>query len=413
MTTSAASPAVQPRPPARAGRATALMVFALTVNLVPLASFAAVLPEIARAWHLSASAAGWIGGVYFAGYAAAVPVLASLTDHIDGRRVFAASSLLAAAAGFAFAGCAEGLWTALVLRFLSGVALAGVHMPGLKLLAERTFGRARARGSAVYAASYMLGIAGSFFVAGAVDAVLGWRATFAIGGVAPLSALAAVALLPPAVEAVPAAGFAFDFRPLLRNRALMAYVLAFAGNLWEVSAVWAWFVAYLAWTLGLPHHRLQIPAPAVISGLAALAGFPASLLVAELALRWGPRAIVATCLASIAILLGLAASAGGPALVSLPLLIAAQIAAPADASALAAGAVAVADPARRGAALALYACAGYVAACVGPVAVGFALDAFGGAGSPSGWRAAFIAMALGSTAAAIAMRAARGARNWN
>src|SRR5579875_1304738 len=250
-------------------------------------------------------------------------------------------------------------------------------------------------------------------VAGAVDAVLGWRATFAIGGVAPLSALAAVALLPPAVEAVPAAGFAFDFRPLLRNRALMAYVLAFAGNLWEVSAVWAWFVAYLAWTLGLPHHRLQIPAPAVISGLAALAGFPASLLVAELALRWGPRAIVATCLASIAILLGLAASAGGPALVSLPLLIAAQIAAPADASALAAGAVAVADPARRGAALALYACAGYVAACVGPVAVGFALDAFGGAGSPSGWRAAFIAMALGSAAAAVAMRAARGARNWN
>src|SRR5579883_2380528 len=323
MTTSAASPAAQPRPPARAGRATALMVFALTVNLVPMASFAAVLPEIARAWHLSASAAGWIGGVYFAGYAAAVPVLASLTDHIDGRRVFAASSLLGAAASFAFAGCAEGLWTALGLRFLSGVALA---------------------------------------------AVLGWRATFAIGGVAPLSALAAVALLPPAVEAVPAAGFAFDFRPLLRNRALMAYVLAFAGNLWEVSAVWAWFVAYLAWTLGLPHHRLQIPAPAVISGLAALAGFPASLLVAELALRWGPRAIVATCLASIAVLLGLAASAGGPALVILPLLVLAQIAAPADASALAAGAVAAADPARRGAALALYAFTGYMAAFVGPVA---------------------------------------------
>src|SRR5579883_2147374 len=170
MTTSAASPAAQPRPPARAGRATALMVFALTVNLVPMASFAAVLPEIARAWHLSASAAGWIGGVYFAGYAAAVPVLASLTDHIDGRRVFAASSLLGAAASFAFAGCAEGLWTALGLRFLSGVALAGVHMPGLKLLAERTFGRARARGSAVYASSYALGAAGSFFVAGAADA---------------------------------------------------------------------------------------------------------------------------------------------------------------------------------------------------------------------------------------------------
>src|SRR5579883_1903207 len=391
MTTSAASPAAQPRPPARAGRATALMVFALTVNLVPMASFAAVLPEIARAWHLSASAAGWIGGVYFAGYAAAVPVLASLTDHIDGRRVFAASSLLGAAASFAFAGCAEGLWTALGLRFLSGVA----------------------RGSAVYASSYALGAAGSFFVAGAADAALGWRATFTISGIAPLLALAAIALLPPAVEAPPATPFVFDLRPLLRNRALMAYVLAFAGNIWEVSAVRAWFVAYLAWILRLPHHDLALPDPAVISGLASLAGFPASLLVAELALRWGPRAIVATCLASIAVLLGLAASAGGPTLVILPLLVLAQVASMADASALAAGAVAAADPARRGAALALYAFTGYMAAFVGPVAVGFALDAFGGAGNPPGWRAAFVTMALGSTAAAIAMRVARGARNWN
>jgi MFS family permease len=398
---------------AGSGRATVLMAFALMVNLVPMATFAAVLPEIARAWHLSASAAGWIGGVYFAGYAAAVPVLASLTDHIDGRRVFAASSLLGAAASFAFAGCAEGLWTALVLRFLSGVALAGVHMPGLKLLAERTSGRGRARGSAVYASSYALGAAGSFFVAGAVDAAFGWRATFTISGIAPLSALAAIALLPPAVETPPAAPFVFDLRPLLRNRALMAYVLAFAGNIWEVSAVRAWFVAYLTWILHLPHHDLALPDPAVISGLASLTGFPASLLVAELALRWGPRAIIATCLASIAVLLGLAASAGGPTLVILPLLVLAQVASMADASALAAGAVAAADPARRGAALALYAFTGYMAAFVGPVAVGFALDAFGGAGNPPGWRAAFVTMALGSTAAAIAMRAARGARSWN
>src|SRR5579875_3180643 len=412
MTTSAASPAVQPRPPARAGRATALMVFALTVNLVPLASFAAVLPEIARAWHLSASAAGWIGGVYFAGYAAAVPVLASLTDHIDGRRVFAASSL-GAAASFAFAGCAEGLWTALVLRFLSGVALAGVHMPALKLLAERTSGRGRARGSAVYASSYALGAAGSFFVAGAVDAAFGWRATCTISGIAPLSALAAIALLPPAVETPPAAPFVFDLRPLLRNRALMAYVLAFAGNIWEVSAVRAWFVAYLTWILHLPHHDLALPDPAVISGLASLTGFPASLLVAELALRWGPRAIIATCLASIAVLLGLAASAGGPTLVILPLLVLAQVASMADASALAAGGVAAARPAPRGAGRAPPAVPGPMAAFLGPVAGGFALDAGGGAGNPPGWRAAFVTMALGSTAAAIAMRAARGARSWN
>jgi len=50
----------------------------------------------------------------------------------------------------------------------------------------------------------------------------------------------------------------------------MAYVLAFAGNTWEVFAVRVWFVAYLAWTLNLPHNYVPLPGLAVISGLASL-----------------------------------------------------------------------------------------------------------------------------------------------
>jgi MFS family permease len=145
----------------------------------------------------------------------------------------------------------------------------------------------------------------------------------------------------------------------------------------------------------------------VISGLASLAGFPASILIAECALRWGKRAVVATCAGSVLVLLALAGTAGGPSLVILPLLILAQAASLADASALAAGAVAAADPARRGAALALFAFVGYSAAFIGPVAVGFALDAFGGSGHAVGWSAAFATMALGSTAAGLAMQLLR------
>jgi MFS family permease len=393
----------------RSGRATALLALGLMANCATIATFAAVMPEIRAAWGLSASEAGWISGVYFGGYAASVPILASLTDRIDGRWVFAASSLLGAAASLVFAVGADGFWVALLLRLLGGVALGGVHMPGLKLLAERTDGRRRARGSAVYSAFYTLGAAGSFFLAGAIDAVSGWRAAFALSGLVPLVAIAALVLLPPRSEPVASAAFTLDLRPLLCNRALIAYVLAFAGNIWEVSAVRAWFVAYLSWNLALPHHRLDIPSPAVISGLASLAGFPASVIIAECALRWGPRAVVATCAGSVLILLALAGTSGGPSIVILPLLVLAQIASLADASALAAGAVAAADPARRGAALALFAFVGYTAAFIGPVAVGFALDAFGG-GHAIGWSAAFVTMALGSAGAGLAMQMARGWR---
>src|ERR1051325_1070312 len=201
---------------------------------------------------------------------------------------------------------------ALVLRALSGMAFAGVHMPGLKLLVDRVAGQAGARGTAIYISSYALGSAGSFLLAGVVDATFGWRTTFTASGIAPLLAIMAIALLPAASCPPPARAVVLDFRPVMRDRALMAYVLAFAGNIWEVSAIRAWFVAYLAWTLSLPGNNLTLPSLAVISGLASLAGFPASIAVAELTLRYGKRAIVTTCLVSVAVCLALAATAGGP-----------------------------------------------------------------------------------------------------
>jgi MFS family permease len=395
------------RRPAGSGMTIAVLTFGLMANLAPMATFAAVMPEITEAWGLTASQAGWIGGIYFGGYAACVPILASATDKIDARWMFVGCSLLGALASLAFAGIADGFWMALALRFLSGAALAGVHMPGLKLLVDRVAGRAGARGTAIYVSSYALGSAGSFFLTGFVDAAFGWRASFTASGIAPLLAIVALALLPAASKSPPARAGALDFRPVLRDRALMAYVLAFAGNIWEVSAVRAWFVAYLAWTLSLPGNELTLPALAVISGLASLAGFPVSIAVAELALRYGRRVITATCLISVLVCLALAATAGGPTLLVLPLLVLVQITSIADAGALSSGAVGAADPARRGTALAAYAFIGYTSAFAGPVAVGLAIDSFGGAGSAMGWAAGFATMALGSTAAAAAMRSAR------
>ena len=72
---------------ASAARSISVLSFGLVANLVPLMTFAATLHEIAVAWSLSAAQSGWIGGIYFAGYAVAVPVLASATDRIDGRRL--------------------------------------------------------------------------------------------------------------------------------------------------------------------------------------------------------------------------------------------------------------------------------------------------------------------------------------
>jgi MFS family permease len=102
--------------------------------------------------------------------------------------------------------------------------------------------------------------------------------------------------------------------------------------------------------------------------------------------------------------LALAATAGGPIVVVLSLLVLVQITSFADVGALGGGAIAAADPERRGAALALYALTGFASGFAGPVVVGGVLDWFGGSRSVAGWEAAFGVMAAGSAAAAFALR---------
>ena len=136
-----------------ASLATVLLSMGLIANLLPLMTFPATLPQITAVWGLSAGQAGWIGGIYFAGYAVAVPFLSGASDYIDGRWLLTGSALLGAAASLAFGFCADDLISALSVRFFGGVAIAGVHMPGLKMLTDRCAGSAQARGSAIYTSS--------------------------------------------------------------------------------------------------------------------------------------------------------------------------------------------------------------------------------------------------------------------
>lgn len=392
----------------RAGAATAVLSCGLVGSLLPSMSFPAAMPAVVADLGLNASEAGWIGGIYFAGYAGAVPLLTTLTDRIGAKSIYLLFSIAGAVAGLAFAAWADSFWAALGLRFLGGIALAGVHMPGLKLLTDLVGEGARVRGAAIYTSSYALGSAASFFLAGLVEAGWGWPAAFAAAGIGPAVAGALVAFLPapparPKAAAAPAPRIAL--KPLLRNRAFMAYVAGYAGNTWEVFSIRVWFVACLAWTVSLPGNALALPPLAVVSGVAAMAGVPVSIVVSELAMQMGrERVVAATCGVSVAVCLALAASAGGPAPLVLALLVLLQVTSFADVGALAAGAVAASEPGRRGASLALYAFAGSVTGFIGPVVVGLALQRFGGLETEAGWTAAFLVMALGSAVAGVAVR---------
>ena len=65
-----------------------LMCFAQVFSMSGTLIFPALLPTFVNIWGLTNTDAGWINGIYFAGYLIAVPVLFSLTDRTSPRKIY-------------------------------------------------------------------------------------------------------------------------------------------------------------------------------------------------------------------------------------------------------------------------------------------------------------------------------------
>lgn len=222
-------------------------------TMVGVFTFPALLPGFMDAWALTNTQAGWISGVYFAAYALTAPVLVSLTDRVDARRVYMVGALANVVACAGFALLADGFWPALVFRALGGAALAGTYMPGLRVLVDRVSAAARPRVVPLYTACFSLGSAGSYAVSAAVAETAGWRAAFGLAaGAAALAVVLVLMLRPLAPEANPSPSRLLDFRPVLRNRPAMGYILGYAVHMWELFAFRSWVVAFLAFAATMP-----------------------------------------------------------------------------------------------------------------------------------------------------------------
>lgn len=374
----------------------AVMCLILACALIDTFAFPALLPVFFGEWGLTNTEAGWIAGVYFGGYAVAVAVLVSLTDRVDARRVVIAgtATIFAAAAGFAL--FAEGLWTALLFRALSGVGLAGTYMPGLRALVDRYEGAHQPRAVAFYTATFSLGTALSFLIVGLVEAGFGWRPAVAVGAAAALAASGLAVLLPATSPPPPpeTATRLLDFRPVLANRRAMGYVLGYGVHAWELFGLRSWLVVFLAFSLGREAGGGGL-APTTVASLGALVAMAASIAGAEVAaLGDRPRVISMFMLASavMAGAIGFAAALPYAWVVALVLLYNALI--QADSAALTTGAVQGAEDGRRGATLAVHSLVGFVGAALGPLAVGVVLDLSGGGRSVLSWGLAFASMGV-------------------
>ena len=366
--------------------------------VVPSILAAFLIPE----WHLSGAQAGLLAGSGAAGYMLTVPVLATLTDRIDARKILIAGSAVSALGTLLFGLFATGLWSGALFNAIAGIGFAGAYMPGLKALTDRLASGDSSRAVTLYTSSFSFGVGLSFLVSQLVAEAWGWRAAFLVTALGPLVMLSVCFLLRP-VTPKPAQGRLLDFAPVFRNTSAMGFVFGYGAHCFELYGIRTWLVAF--WTfVAMKNSGSSLLTPVVVSVLFSVLAMPASILGNECAIRFGRhRAITAVMLSSAVVALLIGAFADQSPWLLLPLILVYAITVPADSGALTSGMTMAADPNYRGATMAVHSTVGFSLSALGAWALGVALDAAGGPSSASAWTAAFVVLAAGILLGPVAL----------
>lgn len=201
----------------------------------------AAFDDLARAWSLSPADVGTLTIAVQAGFICGTLGLAvsGLADRFAASRVFAAASLLGALSNAAFALAADGLVAGAVLRFVTGLALAGIYPLGMKLVVSWDPARA-AQALAWLVGMLTLGTALPHAVH-AFGAGLSWQATAMTSSILALVAGAAILALGdgPNLPRGSSARFRWGaVAEVARIPEFRASALAYFGHMWELYAFW-------------------------------------------------------------------------------------------------------------------------------------------------------------------------------
>ena len=201
----------------------------------------AVAPAIAREWGLDPATAAWLTLAVQLGFVAGTLLSATLNlpDVFRPRRLIVFCTLLGALANGLLAWGVESASLAIVLRFITGAALAGVYPPGMKLIAT-WFRDGRGFALGVLIGALTLGKATPYLV-NAVGSS-SWRVN--VGAVSVLAVIGAIIVALSVREgpyALPTQPFDISqVTKVFANRGVRLASFGYFGHMWELYAMWTW-----------------------------------------------------------------------------------------------------------------------------------------------------------------------------
>jgi MFS family permease len=208
-------------------------------------SATAITPELVQVWRLSAAEVSWLTNAVQLGFVtgALLSSFVSLPDLVPLRRLMGVSAIVAASANLCLLWAPSTIWL-LAARFVTGVALAGIYPPALKLIST-WFVRGRGTALGLVIAALTLGSALPHLVRFLTDRV-DWQGVVVAASVCTLAGAAVMAFF--GTEGpYPFSRAVFNPRYIgvvLRNRPLVLANVGYFGHMWELYAMWGWFLAF-------------------------------------------------------------------------------------------------------------------------------------------------------------------------
>ncbi|WP_458190405.1 MFS transporter [Haladaptatus sp. NG-WS-4] len=248
----------------------AVASISLLLSILVWFNYSAVLPLIVEEWGLSGINAGIIFGAFQAGYLIAIIPAGVFVDRYSPRRIIAVGATTTGVASLGFAILATGFYSGTALRFVAGLGMAGVYVPGMRFVADWYAETARGTAMGIYIGTFSLGSGLSFLISSVVASALDWRIAIATTSVGALVVAPLILIVGrDAPNTIQRTATGLDLT-VLRNRSYLAAIGVYSWHNWELFGVRNWLVAFL----------LAAPAVTATGQPALVAGTLAGVMIA-------------------------------------------------------------------------------------------------------------------------------------
>ncbi|NNC42180.1 MAG: MFS transporter [Acidimicrobiia bacterium] len=359
-------------------------------------SATAVTPQLQSEWLLSEGEIAWLTlsvqiGFVVGAFSSAV---FNIADIIPSRRLFGISAVVGLTANLGLLAVTDqSVGIAMLLRFVTGVALAGLYPSGLKVAAG-WYERGRGMALGVLVGALTIGSASPNLIRGLG---LEWRGVIVTASLlAGLSAVIMVRWVSDGPFESTAEPFSFkQVGRVLRNEGFRWSTLGYLGHMWELYAMWTWTAAFLI--ASSETARMSYGSIPTVTFLVIASGGAGAWLAGMWADRIGRSIVAGTSLAisgSVALLSPWLF--GRTPWIVIPAFLVWGFAVVADSAQFSAMVAETAEPPVRGTSLALQTATGFLLTLVTIRGVPLLAAAWG-------WRWSFILLAVGPAVGIVAM----------